>query len=90
MSLTSPSNRRLAMITFAASEGWATSQKTYLERSLQTFDWGMQGIKPPNLPAMWQHEESEFSKPVAHGDKLIGYKGQSTILANSEYKTDAP
>lgn len=50
ISLESPSKRRLAMITFEASDGWYGSQNTYLDLSLQTFDGGPQGIKPPKRP----------------------------------------
>lgn len=74
MSLESPSKRRLAMITFEASDGWYGSQNTYFDLSPQTFDGGPHGINPPYRPATLQQAEFAFSKPVKMKGKDLDHQ----------------
>ena len=64
ISVAPPCISRIAITELAASVGWNGSQKTYFDRSSQTFEVGPHGIRPPNLPALWQHAEFEFSNPT--------------------------
>lgn len=87
MSFKSPSIRRLAMMTLAASVGWNRSQKKYLDLSPQTLDIGPHGARPPNLPAIKQHDVFTFSKPATHANASrvrIHHKSQIPSLSKQK------